>query len=435
MNRPCFILRMCIVLVLSVGLSPFADALSAQDTLIYRGSNWKFLDDGKGPGTGWTEQYFPDQQWGCGLTPLGYDTHGNYTFATTISYGPDILDKYPAYYFRRTIELPEENEYLAYKINFWQDDGLVVYLNNVEVVRSNLPDGPVHNTTYADKLISGSREDEVTTAYLEPALLRPGTNTIAVSVHQTRSNSSDVYFDMEIVGIQDLKILHKFLEKQQKETLLENDKITLLNSNYELNVEKNKNEFQSKLINTQWVILIALIVLGGVFGFIFYRYYQGQLEKEALFRSEEKGLEQKLKRQENEIIGHTISAIRGKNFLKELKYNLVEIMGGVPETKRPLSALIKKIELQSETEEDWEHLKVHFDSVYSGFFERLSVQCPELSQQELRHCGFIKVQLDTKEISQIFRIDPKSVQAARYRIKKKLNLSEKEDLRNFIIKF
>ena len=38
-----------------------------------------------------------------------------------------------------------------------------------------------------------------------------------------------------------------------------------------------------------------------------------------------------------------------------------------------------------------------------------------------------------KEIARILNIDPRSVQTARYRIKKKLDLSEEQDLRSFLI--
>ena len=48
---------------------------------------------------------------------------------------------------------------------------------------------------------------------------------------------------------------------------------------------------------------------------------------------------------------------------------------------------------------------------------------------------FIKLHLQTKEIARILLIDPRSVQTARYRIKKKMNLKEEEDLRRYLISF
>jgi DNA-binding CsgD family transcriptional regulator len=47
---------------------------------------------------------------------------------------------------------------------------------------------------------------------------------------------------------------------------------------------------------------------------------------------------------------------------------------------------------------------------------------------------FIKLHLQTKEIAKILLIDPRSVQTARYRIKKKMNLDEDIDLRAYLLK-
>ena len=42
--------------------------------------------------------------------------------------------------------------------------------------------------------------------------------------------------------------------------------------------------------------------------------------------------------------------------------------------------------------------------------------------------------MQTKEISRILLIDPRSVQTARYRIKKKMSLDEDQDLREYLLK-
>lgn len=69
------------------------------------------------------------------------------------------------------------------------------------------------------------------------------------------------------------------------------------------------------------------------------------------------------------------------------------------------------------------------------FFARLKSKYPELSQSELRHCTYIKLQMFTSEISQMLNIDNKSVQASRYRIKKKMQLPQEVDLKNFLENF
>ena len=86
-----------------------------------------------------------------------------------------------------------------------------------------------------------------------------------------------------------------------------------------------------------------------------------------------------------------------------------------------------------EKDDEWKHLKKHFNTVYSGFYNVLTDLHPTLTEVELRHCMFIKLHMQTKEIARILHVDPRSVQASRYRIKKKMGLGEDTDLRNYII--
>ena len=77
----------------------------------------------------------------------------------------------------------------------------MVYINGHEVVRFNLPEGEI--TPETTTLRSG---DPGFLPYnLNPDKLEEGENLIAVEVHQSRPNSSDVSFDLELTGISRLK--------------------------------------------------------------------------------------------------------------------------------------------------------------------------------------------------------------------------------------
>ncbi|MBK8505824.1 MAG: hypothetical protein IPL46_28700 [Saprospiraceae bacterium] len=60
---------------------------------------------------------------------------------------------------------------------------------------------------------------------------------------------------------------------------------------------------------------------------------------------------------------------------------------------------------------------------------------PNLTQNDLRHCAYIRMRLSTKEIAELMNVNPTSVQIARVRLKKKMGLPEEIDLRNHIINF
>ena len=86
----------------------------------------------------------------------------------------------------------------ALTVRYVRDDGAVIYLNGVEVVRSNMPAGTIGYTTRATTAISGAGESAWLQAPIDPALLVAGTNVIAVEIHQQSPSSSDVSFDLEL---------------------------------------------------------------------------------------------------------------------------------------------------------------------------------------------------------------------------------------------
>ncbi|MBK8148010.1 MAG: metallophosphoesterase [Acidobacteria bacterium] len=169
-----------------------------QATLIGRGSNWKYLDNGTNQGSSWTAPAFDDSLWTNGNAQLGY---GDGDEVTTVGYGPDANNKYVTTYFRKTFNVADPTDYTGLTLNILRDDGAIVYLNGTEVFRTNMPAGSVTYQTLAPLGISGAEE---TTAFLQANFgtkpLTAGTNTIAVEIHQATLNSSDISFDLDLIG-------------------------------------------------------------------------------------------------------------------------------------------------------------------------------------------------------------------------------------------
>ncbi|MCB1026928.1 MAG: hypothetical protein KDB24_04085 [Microthrixaceae bacterium] len=168
----------------------FADPAAA-GTLIPAGATWKFRDDGVRP-AGFEEEGFNDSSWAYGPAKLGV---GDGNEATTIGQpGPNHF----ADYFRRRFTVTNPNVD-ALDLDLVVDDGAVVYINGVEVLRNNMPDGPVNNQTRAVNSIWGDAETQVHRYRIANAgLLHAGDNTIAVEVHQKDRSSSDVGFQLTL---------------------------------------------------------------------------------------------------------------------------------------------------------------------------------------------------------------------------------------------
>jgi hypothetical protein len=167
-------------------------------TLVDAGAAWRRLDTGASPGANWFSRTFNDGAWPRGLAPFGY---GDGDEATVVSFGPSAANKFITTYFRHAFTLASTNSIRALTLRLLRDDGAVVYLNGVEVFRSNMPTGAVAQTTLA--LAAVPAPDESTfyyTAALDPARLVTGSNVVAVEVHQSATNSSDLSFDLQLLA-------------------------------------------------------------------------------------------------------------------------------------------------------------------------------------------------------------------------------------------
>ena len=167
-----------------------------QPQLVPLGSVWKYQDDGSDQGSAWRYGKFNDTAWASGAAELGY---GDSDEATVINSGP-AGSHFITSYFRHAFNVADPAAYTNLFLRVRRDDGAVVYLNGLEVFRSNMPVGTIGSTTLAASAVSGLAETALFGTPLNPARLRAGMNTLAVEIHQASPGSSDVSFDLELAG-------------------------------------------------------------------------------------------------------------------------------------------------------------------------------------------------------------------------------------------
>jgi hypothetical protein len=155
---------------------------------------WKYYDKGAAP-SNWTASNFNDNEWSSGPAPLGYGMTN--TIKTTVGYGSDANNKHPTTYFRKTIRLsssPTRND--IFLLNYWIDDGFIVYVNGQEAARFQIPSGRVDFYDFA----SSYAEDEPLTGTIEisSSLFKSGNNVIAVEIHNNKASSRDMCWATEL---------------------------------------------------------------------------------------------------------------------------------------------------------------------------------------------------------------------------------------------
>lgn len=426
-------MKCSIFILFCIAILSLSNSLFSQDTLVYRGSQWKYFKADSIPEYYWMVNNYPDHNWSEARAPFGYGDDG---MATILYDGEDLQTKRITEYFRKSFYVEKPGDYFVYLLKVLRDDGAVIYINGREVWRTNMPEGVVNDSTFALTTISVEQEDTFYDYVLSPDFFRDGMNTISVSIHQSRPTSSDCSFDLELIRHNDLFSLNKHLRTQNtseqffsKSFSLLSVQLVLENKNNEINHLTLKNEsLRNYAFTIAFIVLILLVIL-------FVMTIRG-LKKSNKLEIKIQKVSNELAQKNKEIVNYALNIVQHKHFLRNIKDELNLFSKKVPrEELLDLDRVITKLSFYDDHEEEWERLKVHFDSVHSGFFSKLKSKCPQLTQTELEHCSFIKLQLPTKEIARMLNIDPKSVQASRYRIKKKMNLPLESDLREFIEKF
>jgi len=103
-----------------------------------------------------------------------------------------------------------------------------------------------------------------------------------------------------------------------------------------------------------------------------------------------------------------------------------EVLLKMKKLDRSISTIINE-------QDSHDEFKRLFENIDPNFFKKLTKINSKMTTLDLKHCAYIKLNLDNYEISQLMNVEIKSIQMTRYRIRKKLALNENTSLREFIM--
>jgi hypothetical protein len=167
-----------------------------QVSFIDRAADWKYFDQGYKPDSLWAANQYDDKGWSHGPARLGY---GEGTEQTMVGYGPNPEEKFVTTYFRKSFDVADTTGLQSLVGQVLYDDGVVMYLNGQEIFRSNMPAGEIRDTTLSSNFTA--EENVYVPFYIPRGVIRPGSNLIAVEIHQVNRFTSDMSFDLELRSI------------------------------------------------------------------------------------------------------------------------------------------------------------------------------------------------------------------------------------------
>lgn len=150
-----------------------------------------------------------------------------------------------------------------------------------------------------------------------------------------------------------------------------------------------------------------------------------QLEKEAL--------QTKLDFKNSEFTNAAIHLSQRNELIRTFVDEIKELNQRAPaEVASKLSKLVHHFTQVQGINKDAEAFHLNMETEYKDFIYTLTNRFPDLTENEKRLCSQIRLNLSIKDIASINNISVKSVEMARYRLRKKLALEHEENLASFL---
>ena len=194
-------------------------------------------------------------------------------------------------------------------------------------------------------------------------------------------------------------------------------------------------------------ILYTATILIGMF--LYNRYYQHKLKQQQkrlikknlralelnklenqkkLIRLKNEQLQNDIESKNRELAVATLSTLKRNEFLNTIK-NELSAMENEPKANK----LIKTINKKLNSNDDWEYFEKAFENADQDFFKKLKTVHPSLTNNDLKLCAYLRLNLSSKEIAPLLNISVHSVEIKRYRLRKKMELTRKQGIVAYIM--
>lgn len=197
--------------------------------------------------------------------------------------------------------------------------------------------------------------------------------------------------------------------------------------------------------NTIWWYLacsiVVIVILFGVFYMMKRRLQVKHLRKMKAQEAKQlrlinEQLQNEIEEKDAEMFTQTSFIIHKNELIMKLKEIVDEICAR--NTQKGLIPLYQKINIllanNLDTEDDWKMFLIKFEQKHRNFFRRLKEMHPQLTNNDLRLCACLKLNMETKDIASLMNLSVRAIENNRYRLRKKLDLKPTQNLNEYFLK-
>ena len=157
-------------------------------------------------------------------------------------------------------------------------------------------------------------------------------------------------------------------------------------------------------------------------------------QNEEVRNLKEKHFKEEINYRNKQLTTYTLNTIQKNEALKELNLEITKAMRRHgKENFAEYRNFLRIIDYSFRKDSEWKNFKLFFEEVHIGFFEKIMRLNSSLTQQDLRHCALIKLNLTIEEAATILAVAPNSVKTARFRLRQKMNIDSQSKLTEYIM--
>jgi DNA-binding CsgD family transcriptional regulator/ligand-binding sensor domain-containing protein len=158
-------------------------------------------------------------------------------------------------------------------------------------------------------------------------------------------------------------------------------------------------------------------------------------EKKLIIQDKQK-LEYDVVNKSKELANYTMLLVNKKDLLNDIEKELSELkkVSKNAQVVAKIKSIARSIKMNLQDEGHLRLFDTNFEKAHQEFFHEIKTKYPDLTQKELRLCGFVKMNLTNKEIASILNISVRGVETARYRLRKRLSIHHDVNMVEFLEK-
>jgi len=206
--------------------------------------------------------------------------------------------------------------------------------------------------------------------------------------------------------------------------------------------ELSARHTRMQLKSTRRLLITSVITAASILAalILYFRKRRQQLHAQRLIaeaHSRAKEMEARLVAQELDLKKKDLTNLVLHNTqVYDVNQKMIDRLQNMPgkngETEKHIHALLSELQSQNQVSERSNLLLANIESVNAEFFEKLKVKYPELTKAESELCGYIRINLTSKDIAILKNVEAASVKMSKNRLRKKLGVRPEEDIYTLI---